>query len=173
MFDLQMLRLKGKNRSASLNLKIERMQEKHIATVVALEQACRLNSRGEAGYQKALQDARSVLLVMTPQLSWRLSSEIIAIFSAQIIVDELQIDNLAVAESHRRKGVATILLAKALEMAKEKGMNSAVLEVRANNFAAINLYEQHGFVIVGRRRNYYQNPSEDALTMTLTLCKRG
>jgi [ribosomal protein S18]-alanine N-acetyltransferase len=154
-----------------LNLKIKRMQEKHIASAVALEQTCQLNSRGEIGYQKALQDARSILLVVTPELPWRSLPEIIAIFSAQIIVNELQIDNLAVAESHRRKGVATILLARALETAKEKGMNNAVLEVRANNFAAISLYERQGFIIVGRRRNYYQNPSEDALTMTLTLCK--
>jgi ribosomal-protein-alanine N-acetyltransferase len=155
-----------------LNLKIERMHEKHIATVVALEKTCRLNSRGKTSYQKALQDERSILLIVRPDLSWGSLPEVIAIFSGQIVVDELQIDNLAVAETHRRKGIATILLAKALEAAREKGMNNAVLEVRANNFAALNLYKQHGFIIVGRRKDYYQNPLEDALTMTLTLCKR-
>lgn len=151
--------------------RIERMQEKHIAAVVALEQACQLSSRGQAGYQKALQDRRSILLVVTHSVACGSPSEVIAIFSALMIVDELQIDNLAVGEGFRRNGLATILLGEALRISTEQGMSTAFLEVRASNFAAINLYERNGFIVAGRRKGYYQNPLDDALTMSLTLCK--
>ena len=40
------------------------------------------------------------------------------------------------------------------------------LEVRASNYAAIALYGQHGYRGVGRRRNYYEHPKEDAVIMT-------
>ena len=44
-----------------------------------------------------------------------------------------------------------------------RGAEAATLEVRAGNTAAIQLYEKHGFLLAGRRRNYYEKPVEDAL----------
>ena len=46
---------------------------------------------------------------------------------------------------------------------------TALLEVRASNAAALSLYESEGFEIVGRRRNYYHHPAEDALVMSKLL----
>ena len=43
-----------------------------------------------------------------------------------------------------------------------------MLEVRASNAPAIALYEKHGFAAVGRRKNYYESPKEDAVLMTLS-----
>lgn len=142
------------------------MQEQHVTAVVALEQSCRLNSRGESGYRKAIQDERSLLLVGLAE-----PVEVIALFSALLVVDELQIDNVAVAENYRRRGIGTMLLAEALREAKLRGMSSAFLEVRAMNSAALRLYENHGFFVTGSRKNYYQNPPDDALMMTLNHCK--
>ncbi|HMV87711.1 MAG TPA: ribosomal protein S18-alanine N-acetyltransferase [Blastocatellia bacterium] len=142
------------------------MQEQHVTAVVALEQDCRLSSRGESGYRKAIQDERSLLLVGLAE-----PAEVIALFSALMVVDELQIDNVAVAENYRRRGVGAMLLAEALRQAKLKGMNSAFLEVRAMNSAALRLYKNQGFFVTGRRKHYYQNPADDALMMTLNHCK--
>lgn len=152
---------------------IEQMQETHILAVVALEQECQLSSLGEMGYRKALQDPNSILLVATVGGPVYASSEVIAIFSAQMVIDELQIDNLAVTKRYRQKGLATFLLAEALKEAKEKGMNSAVLEVRAMNSAALKLYKRHGFIVAGYRKNYYHNPPDDALTMLLNPSKHA
>ena len=43
------------------------------------------------------------------------------------------------------------------------------LEVRAHNAPAIALYGKHGYRVAGRRKNYYEKPTEDALLMTLNL----
>jgi len=146
---------------------IEPMKKDHLPSVVALERDCHLSSRGEEGYLKLLEDEQWLLLIV------RVPAKIVAVFSAQIVADELQIDNIAVAEDFRQKGVGTILLTKALEEAKEKGVVSAILEVRSGNLAAIRLYERRGFAVVGRRKDYYRDPPDDALLMSLNLSKHS
>lgn len=149
------------------------MREVYLKAVVDLEQGCHLNSRGEASYRTALQDSRSVLLVVLSEGTSSSLPNVIAIFSALAVVDELQIDNIAVVEGYRQQGVGTILIMEALKIAKEKGMESAVLEVRSNNLPALKFYKGHGFSIIGRRKDYYQNPPDDALIMSLNIGKRS
>lgn len=85
------------------------------------------------------------------------------------VLDEGSIDNVAVAPSQRRRGVAHALIADAVRRGRERALSFITLEVRASNDPAIRLYEKHGFVPVGRRRNYYEKPREDAILMTLVL----
>lgn len=150
-----------------MELKLSPMLEDDVAAVVALERDCQLSSRGEDGYLKLLQDPQWLLFVA------RESGNMVAIFSGLTVLDELQIDNLAVAGSHRRKGVATALLTEALEAARQKGIINAILEVRAGNFSAVELYRRQGFTAIGGRKSYYQNPPDDALLMSLTLGKHS
>lgn len=84
-----------------------------------------------------------------------------------LIAGELQIQNLGTAESFRRKGVAGRLLRHVLERSRQAGMAKAWLEVRADNFAAVTLYRQSGFVEMARRPQYYHD-GEDALIMCLS-----
>ena len=51
------------------------------------------------------------------------------------------------------------------EQLKEKGSRCLTLEVRVSNIPAITLYEKLGFAEIGRRKNYYRNPREDALIL--------
>lgn len=83
--------------------------------------------------------------------------------------DEAEIINLAVERSSRRKGIAEMLMTAAVESAKQKGAVTMYLEVRASNTAAKSLYEKLGFSVIGTRRSYYKNPTEDALLMSKTL----
>ena len=80
--------------------------------------------------------------------------------------DEFEILNVAVARSHRRRGVATQLVEAALEWSRRAGTQRAYLEVRASNEAAIALYKRHGFSPCGRRSRYYQYPIEDAVILS-------
>ena len=88
-----------------------------------------------------------------------------AVLSA--VLDEGNLDNIAVAPEYRRRGVADALLGALTGFGREC-LALLTLEVRASNAPAIALYEKHGFAAVGRRKNYYSAPREDAVLMTLT-----
>lgn len=79
--------------------------------------------------------------------------------------DEIHIGNLAVKQEYRRKGIATKLLQKVINIAKEMKINYVTLEVRRSNLPAINLYKRFGFRAIGVRKDYYTNPREDAIIM--------
>lgn len=83
------------------------------------------------------------------------------------ILDEGYISNVAVHPDWRRKGIADALLTELEERAKKLLLSFLTLEVRESNSAAIALYEKHGYQPVGRRKNYYEKPPEDAILMTL------
>ena len=82
------------------------------------------------------------------------------------VLDEGYIANVAVAPEARRQGVGRALIAELLRRADEMSLAFVTLEVRPSNSAAIALYAGFGFEPVGRRKNYYDKPSEDALLMT-------
>lgn len=83
-----------------------------------------------------------------------------------VVADEGYITNVAVDPSCRRQGVAAQLLQVFDNFAKGNHLAVLTLEVRPSNAAAIALYEGFGFREVGRRRNYYDLPKEDALILT-------
>ncbi len=82
------------------------------------------------------------------------------------VLDEGYITNIAVFPEHRKKGIASALLAHTENFAKENKLSFITLEVRVSNSPAIKLYEKHGFETAGKRKNFYINPTEDALILT-------
>ena len=84
-----------------------------------------------------------------------------------VVLDEGSLDNIAVAPEHRRQGVGDALLSTLIGFGRDN-LSTLTLEVRASNAPAAALYEKHGFTAVGRRKNYYNAPKEDAILMTLT-----
>lgn len=79
--------------------------------------------------------------------------------------NELEIMNMAVRHSGRRRGVGSLLLADALGFGHRSGAKAAFLEVRESNAAAAGFYERHGFSVKGRRVRYYSDPIEDGLIL--------
>ena len=92
---------------------------------------------------------------------------VIGFIGCWIIVDEVHISTLAVHPDHRRQGVGERLLLEMLDHVISKGVETASLEVRESNQAAISLYQKHGFSIEGRKVGYYRDNNEDALLMIL------
>lgn len=82
--------------------------------------------------------------------------------------DEGEIANICTAPGVRGSGVGGRLLDDALAAADLNGVESVYLEVRTSNVVARALYESRGFGMVGRRRSYYQQPTEDALVLRRT-----
>lgn len=83
------------------------------------------------------------------------------------ILNEAHIATLAVHPDLRRARIGRRLLAHALRACFQKGARQAMLEVRAGNQAAQELYRRFGFESAGRRPRYYRNNNEDALLMNL------
>ena len=82
------------------------------------------------------------------------------------VLDEGYISNVAVAPEARRKGIGDALIEELMRRAELLGLAFVTLEVRQSNAPAAALYEKHGFTAVGRRKNYYDLPREDAVLMT-------
>ncbi len=84
---------------------------------------------------------------------------------ALVMADEGEIADVAVAPAARRRGIARRLLMRVMTDLVQAGVRTLYLEVRESNAAARALYGSLGFEQVGRRRGYYQHPSEDALLL--------
>ncbi len=87
----------------------------------------------------------------------------------QVVSGEGEIHSVAVDTAERGNGLGTMLVADAVERFRSAGTVTVWLEVRESNAAARSLYRQAGFIEAGRRRRYYQAPTEDALVLQLTL----
>ena len=83
-----------------------------------------------------------------------------------VVFDEGYMGNLAVIEEYRRKGVGRMLMKELICECKKLSLAFATLEVRDSNTPAVSLYKSLGFDEVGRRKNYYKEPLEDAILLT-------
>ena len=83
------------------------------------------------------------------------------------------VQTLGVAPAARGRGLGRALLAELLAHARARGASEVLLEVAADNAAAIALYRSAGFEVISRRRGYYQPSGEDALIMRTRLSRGG
>ena len=83
------------------------------------------------------------------------------------IPPEGEIYRIAVREDKRQRGIGYRLLSYAMKTERGSGVETVFLEVRSKNTAARALYLAYGFKEMGIRRNYYQNPQDDAVIMVL------
>lgn len=87
---------------------------------------------------------------------------------AQEVVDEWEIENIAVSGQARRHGLGTRLLGEFLDRVRAEGASAVFLEVRESNRAARLLYQKWAFEESGRRVRYYSQPEEDAIVYKLS-----
>jgi ribosomal-protein-alanine N-acetyltransferase len=101
------------------------------------------------------------------ELGWVVENDggVTGFLVARAIEDEAEVLNLCIDPAKRRIGNATALLLAVLTQLPRLGARVLFLEVRESNLPAISFYEKHGFVRVGYRPAYYQNPTEAAVLM--------
>lgn len=87
------------------------------------------------------------------------------------VLDEGEIARIAVSESYRRQGVAEQIFAGLLEVCAEKNIERILLDVRISNEPAIAFYKKMGFADDGVRKNFYDNPKEHALLMSVFVAR--
>lgn len=137
------------------------MTESHLPAVAALEKRCfPADPWSENVFRQALDSPDTAILLAEGEDGALLGYAVL-----YTVLDEGNLDNIAVAPEFRRQGVGDALLSALAGYAREH-LARLMLEVRASNAPALTLYRKYGFAEVGRRKNYYDNPREDAILMT-------
>ena len=145
-----------------MNVRIVPMNADHLDEVAELERICFSVPWSRNMLAEELDNLLSAFLVALDD-----NDKVVGYAGVQIILDEGYITNVAVRPECRRQGIAAKLLQVFLDFAKANKLAFLTLEVRASNYDAIALYGSRGFRSVGRRKNYYEHPKEDAIIMTL------
>ncbi len=104
-----------------------------------------------------------------PERASHAASGILAFLIAHRIDAEWELENIVVAETARRRGVASQLLGELIAHARAEQGAVVFLEVRESNQSARALYRKAGFTETGLRKSYYSNPPEDAILCRLAL----
>lgn len=89
-----------------------------------------------------------------------------------VLFEDCELYNIAVSPENRGQGIGNEMLSAVLNDCLRRGGEILRLEVRNSNLAARSLYRKFGFIEEGIRKNYYQNPTEDAILMHLSMEKQ-
>ena len=138
---------------------IETMNASHVAQIAELEKICFSDPWSEKSIASELNNALALWLVANE------GEQVAGYIGSQTVMDESDMMNVAVHPDFRRKGIAESLVNALVAELKAKESRCLTLEVRASNTPAITLYKKLGFSEIGRRKNYYRNPREDALIL--------
>ncbi|MDQ5847289.1 MAG: ribosomal protein S18-alanine N-acetyltransferase [Acidobacteriota bacterium] len=154
--------------AATAVVSISKMTEHDLLEVVEIEENSGLSRWGWTAYYAELQGSNSDLMLVArldnPD-GERRSQSVAGYIVARMGAEELHINNVAVRDKYRRRGIGRVLLNRILEAGSHRGARCAFLELRAGNTAAQALYEECGFRLTARRQRYYSDPVEDALVM--------
>lgn len=145
-------------------VRIVPMTSAHLDEVAELERICFSVPWSRNMLAEELDNACSALLVALDE-----EDRVAGYAGLMVIADEGYITNVAVRPEHRRCGIAGQLLDVFESFAQSNHLAFLSLEVRESNYGAIALYGSRGYRGVGRRKNYYEHPKEDAMIMTREL----
>ena len=137
-------------------IEIIRMNESHVSAVAELERQNFSEPWPEIAVRSELTNKLALWLVALD------GETVVGYVGSQTVLQEADMMNIAVADTHRRRGIARMLVE---ELIRQLDAYQLTLEVRASNAPAIALYEKLGFTQVGLRKNYYHKPKEDALIL--------
>ena len=90
---------------------------------------------------------------------------IIGFCTIQYAMESAHINEFGVLPDCRRQGIGQRLLEEIFRFCRENGVQELTLEVRTGAAPARAVYDRNGFVQVGKRKNFYTGPSEDALVL--------
>lgn len=124
-----------------------------------LENACFADPWSKGMLKGALDDKNMLLFTAEED------GEILSYLMLLVIPPEGEILNLATSPEKRRMGLGECLMRECDLFCEEIGVDRLFLEVRVSNTPAVSLYQKQGFTAVGKRKNYYHHPREDALVM--------
>ena len=142
---------------------IRPMEEQDVPQVAALDEICFSVPWSEKSLAGELDNELADWLIC------QIDGAVVGYVGAQTVLDEADLMNLAVSPDARRKGIAQALLKALMARLYDRGARSLTLDARVGNVPALSLYGRLGFQVVGRRKNYYEKPQEDAFILRRSL----
>ncbi len=146
--------------SDAVTATIKPMNENHVKAIAEIEKLSFSVPWSEDGIRSELQNDTAHFLVSYS------NGKVIGYIGVHEICGEAYITNVAVLPDYRHLGIGEALITAATNGAKERNCDFISLEVRISNIPAIELYKKEGYNIVGERKNFYSNPTENAYIMT-------
>ncbi len=143
------------------NIRIVPMTSAHLDEIAELERICFSVPWSRNMLAEELDNACSAFLAAVDE-----ANRVVGYAGLMVVLDEGYITNVAVHPDFRRRGIARKLLDVFESFAAANKLSFLTLEVRESNYGAIALYGSRGYRGVGRRKNYYEHPKEDAVIMT-------
>lgn len=147
------------------DLQLRQMSVDDIPEVLEIERECFLSSWSLEGYKDELlrRDSKAIVAEMNGEIGGFIITRLIT------SANESEILNIAVKQKFQKRGIGRLLLEETIDFLKLNEIRSVWLEVRKTNFTAHDFYSRNGFEFCGVRKNFYTNPTEDALVMKLNL----
>ena len=142
-------------------IRIVPMNADHLEDLERLERICFSRPWSKRMLGEELENQCAAFLVAEDE-----NGTVLGYAGLLVMLDEGYITNVAVFPEYRRLGVAAKIIEVYMNFAAANDLAFLTLEVRPSNEAAIALYRRFGFEEVGRRKNYYDLPKEDALILT-------
>ena len=142
---------------------IRQSEPEDAAVLAEISGASMTSAWSEKDFSDAMASDLAVCLTAT------VDDEIAGYMVMYHAADEGEIPSVAVHSDYRRRGIGHALMKELFAHARTLGLTRIFLEVRTSNEAAIALYKSHGFLCAGERKNFYNNPVEDALIYTTIL----
>ena len=148
----------------SSKLEIRETKPEDIATVLELERENFVDPWSVSNITDTLNQPHNTCLSAVE------AGKVVGYLFATLIEDG-EILAISVSKKKTRQGVGKALLEEFAKIALEKDISRLILEVRESNHEAILFYERMGFIRDGIRPEYYSNPKEDGVLMSLKLKK--
>ncbi len=142
------------------DIRIEVMNETHLKDLALLEKQCFSVPWSEKALRSELEKENARFFVAITK------NEVSGYIGANNVLGEVYIDNIAVFYNYRGFGIGESLLRHLIKVSEDENCNLVTLEVRVSNTPARNLYEKLGFQNIGVRKNFYEQPKEDAIIYT-------
>ena len=142
-------------------MKLEKMTAAHLDGVLEIENACFSRPWSRQSLENEMKSSHSLFYVAVE------NGCVTGYIGMSFVLDEGYLYNVAVRPGYREKGVGSALIQTLVTYCKKHNFAFLTLEVRESNRVARALYEKFGFVKVGERKQYYTDPVEAAVLMTL------
>ena len=145
------------------------LEEGDLERVIAIADSLGLSPWSRADYIAELKRTDAYMSVA------RIDDEIIGFLVARRVPGlatdswEAELYNIGVRKNFQSSGIGKLLMDGLIHQCRRGGVREIWLEVRRKNLSAIRFYQRFGFEESGLRTNFYRDPTDDALLMSLEI----